>query len=293
MTLKFVETVVDYQITKASLAHTKIKNGLVVTVTSPRGGTGKTTTSLATATMLFKSSRQACSLGLIDQPLSVVVVDLDIFDAQLGYYFAKNSPTALNLVSSDIPLNAGEILDNLLYDKDAGIHVLLAPSYSTNSISKISPNVYHEIINHLKTMFDVIILDTAVQYTDPYIKDVALPDSDMILLMTQTNNSSILDVSKWLKQVSYNDSTEHVIKNKVQLVFSQTTNDFTANKDNCEKFFGLKMLVNIPYDAKAIKSMGISSDFKDLMIHPVMGPAYFKIAQKIMDQSNVQLAPLW
>lgn len=187
------------------------RRGRVISVTSAKGGSGKSTVAFSLAQEIGKSSRLAAERGNLDAGLDVCLVDMDVYDGQLGYVIGATSPTMLN-ISSEPSINQETVGKNLITNEDVEkqkkkkgdfieFSALLAPK-SPKSVENTPPGMWREVINVLTTMFDIVILDTSVMYfLDPIIYEVAYPESDEILYVTDLDIKSILDTTKWLNNV--------------------------------------------------------------------------------------------
>lgn len=187
------------------------RRGRVISVTSAKGGSGKSTVAFSLAQEIGKSSRLAAERGNLDAPLDVCLVDMDVYDGQLGFVIGASSPTMLN-IANEPSINQETVGKNLVTNEKVEekkkakgrwieFSALLAPK-SPKSVENTPPGMWREVINVLTTMFDIVILDTSVMYfLDPIIYEVAYPESDEILYVTDLDIKSILDTTKWLNNV--------------------------------------------------------------------------------------------
>lgn len=276
------------------------RDGLVVTVTSPTGGSGKSSTALLLGTTLAQASKKAHEAGLAERPLDVVIVDLDIFDSHIGFLLDQRTPTVINILISDTPHDPETIKSNLHYSAGMGIHTLLGP-VSITAAQFLSPVFYRDTIRTLKTMFDVVILDTSVNHYDDLIKTVALPEADAILLVTTLSNGSIDKIGRWIDvaKAPLSEWGYGVDLNKVGVVVNQAIQGVGvgvgANLISAAQ--GVPLLVAIPLDTAAVQAAGNATRLEDIVLHPTIGPAYFKLANKIVrgtallpliDDKNIQ-----
>ena len=276
------------------------RDGLVITVTSPTGGSGKSSTALLLGTTLAQASKKAHEAGLSERPLDVVIVDLDIFDSHLGFLLGQRTPTALNILLSETPDAPETIKSNLYYSAGMGIHALLGP-VTVQTAQFVSPAFYRDTIRTLKTMFDVVILDTSVNHYDDLIKTVALPEADAILLVTTLSNGSINAINRWIDAATapLSEWGYGVDLNKVGVVVNQAIQGVGAGvgANLISAAQGVPLLVAIPLDTAAVQAAGNATRLEDIVLHPTIGPAYFKLAAKIMrgtallpliDDKNIQ-----
>ncbi len=140
--------------------------GKIVTVTSTKGGVGKTITTLNLAGCYHK-------LGL-----KTLVIDLDLFGGAIGTYLnSTNDKTIFNLVL-DLAYNRYESLDNYLYQYNSNIYIISAPK-DPRSASKIDAKYIPIILNNAVYRFDVVLIDTTHLLDE--VNVTALDNSDSIL----------------------------------------------------------------------------------------------------------------
>lgn len=270
------------------------RNGLVITVTSPKGGSGKSSVALLTATELAKASQKAYEAGLAERPLDVVIVDLDTFDGQLGFVIGQMRPTALNVATSSTPNDPATIKSNLVYNERMGIHALLAPVRGKTA-TYTTPSFYRRTIRTLKTMFDVVILDTSVQYLDDLIKTVALPEADAILLVTTLDIKSVKGLARWMNVAiePVSEGGHGIDIHKVGVVVNGSVHGVgMGSQELVSAALGAPLLVAIPLDTLAVQAAGNANRLEDIIFHPTIGPAYFKLANRVVKPRGIKLLPV-
>lgn len=172
------------------------KKAHIITVTSTKGGAGKTTTAVGMATWLSGASKEAADQGLLKSELKVCVVDLDVYDGQIGTMIGKASPTMMQIAIIDDPTQQ-EINKYLIKDDRLGISVLLSPRLP-DSAKSITVQKYMDTITKLRYMFDVIILDTSINHTTDICTKVAYPMANNILFVTTLDRKAIIGMAKWI-----------------------------------------------------------------------------------------------
>ena len=172
------------------------KKAHIITVTSTKGGAGKTTTAVGMATWLSGASKEAAEQGLLKSELKVCVVDLDVYDGQIGTMIGKASPTMMQIAIIDDPTQQ-EINKYLIKDDRLGISVLLSPRLP-DSAKSITVQKYMDTITKLRYMFDVIILDTSINHTTDICTKVAYPMANNILFVTTLDRKAIIGMAKWI-----------------------------------------------------------------------------------------------
>lgn len=277
--------------------HSFTRNGKVITVTSPKGGSGKSTVALLVASYLALSSKKAYEAGDTEEPLRVCIVDLDTFDGQLGFVLNVDRPTALNIALSEKAFNEELIYSNLIYSERMGFHALLAPRRG-HTAQFTNPDFYYKVIRSLTQMFDVVVLDTSVQHYDALIKNVALPIADVILAITTLDIKAVKGLARWVKTAgeSKSEGGHGVDMGKVGMVVNGSIHGVGIGK---EELFaaaaGIEPLVSIPLDTKAVQTAGNAGRLEELLLsHVSISKAYQKLAMDLAHSilSNPPLRPL-
>lgn len=276
--------------------HPFTKRGAVVTVTSSKGGSGKSTVALLLGAQVALSSKKAYEQGLVKEPLRVCVIDLDTFDGQLGFVLSKYTPTALNVYMAEKIRDEELIWNNLIYSERMGIHALLAPVRGVTA-HYLDAAFYQDVITKMRSMFDLIILDTSVQHYDEIIDKVALPIADAILVVTTLDIKSVRGLARWMKTAeAKRKDGGHELNDmgKIGVVVNGSIHGVNMGEDQLtDAAMGSKLLVSIPLETMAVQSAGNAGRLEELILsHPTLGEAYFSLAEKITSSFNTTLVPL-
>lgn len=144
----------------------KRQKGRIITITSTKGGVGKTITTLNLAAIYHKLGKK------------VLVMDLDIYGGSVATYVdSKNEHTIFNFVD-DITNNRYKDINDYLYNYNENISILAAPK-DPRQANKIEPKYINIILSNVVNHFDVILIDTTHILND--INVVTLDSSDSIL----------------------------------------------------------------------------------------------------------------
>jgi MinD-like ATPase involved in chromosome partitioning or flagellar assembly len=263
------------------------KRGLIIASTSSKGGSGKTTVAMCTASMFYHSSRLATEQGLRDKPLSVCIVDMDTRDGQIGFLLGKTSPSALNVyLSPDKSVKA--IRELLVYDEKLGIHALLAPKRARTA-EYLTPEFYRDVIEKLATMFDVVVLDTSVNYLDPLLGQLVLPIADAILFVTNLSIGSVYGMTRWMDEVtaSVEDGGSGIPQSKIGIVVNQSLPGVGIDQELLQQAAsGAILLVAIPLDSQAVIAASNYNSLSDIVLkHPDISPSYYSLVEKLMREA--------
>lgn len=82
-----------------------------------------------------------------------------------------------------------------------GIDTLLAP-IRPRTADTVGPDFYRTIIRSLQRMYDVVVMDTGVQYLDPLIAQVALPEAEEIIFVTTLASTAVQGMARALREIT-------------------------------------------------------------------------------------------
>lgn len=171
----------------------KSKKGKIVTITSTKGGVGKTILSLNLAGVYS-------SLGY-----KVLIVDLDLYGGAIATYFnSNNDKTIYNLVE-DLTNNRYEKVEDYIYSYSNNIDIVSAPKdpRMANKIdSKYIPLLFRNVIYK----YDVVLVDTSHILNE--INIVTLDNSDSILYVFTNDTFDLKNTKSFIsimKDVGYDN----------------------------------------------------------------------------------------
>lgn len=179
----------------------KIKKGKVITITSSKGGIGKTIFTLNLAGIFHQLN------------MKTLIIDLDLYAGGVAVALnLKESKTIYNLVD-DILNNHYQEAYDYLSEYNENIYVLPACKDPRQG-SKIENRFIEQIINIYKSRFDVILIDTSHVLIDSNI--VALDSSDKILYMISNDPIDLANTKSMM--AIFND----VEKNNVKVLLNDS-----------------------------------------------------------------------
>jgi len=164
--------------------------GKIVTMYSPKGGTGCTTLAVNLAITL---NNEDTRVALVDGNLQFG--DVAVFLNEQG----KN--TIIDLAPRAEELDPEIVEDVMLKHAASGLHVLAAPSRPEYA-ERVSSSQFGRVLEYLRQMYAYVIVDTATLLTDATL--AAIDVSDLIVLVTTQDIPSIkncrlfLDLSQTL-----------------------------------------------------------------------------------------------
>jgi len=252
----------------------KVPGQATITVTSSKGGSGKSTASILLAGSIARASRNAGA------PLSVCLIDLDTRDGQVASLIGKFMPTALNIRVQPV-WDEERIRRNLVHADGLDIDTLLAP-IRPRTADTVGPDFYRTMIRSLQRMYDVIVMDTSVQYLDPLIAAVALPEADEILFVTTLASTAVQGMARALREITapIDESGLGIPREKIGIIVNQSVANVGMERDQVlAAGLGVPVVGVIPLATKDVLTATNLNRMYSLLDHPLIGPAYNELAQ--------------
>lgn len=225
------------------------KLGKVISVTSSKGGSGKSTIAVSLGSYIARSSLISKRQGLEQKALKVAIVDFDVRDGQIGFLTGFQKPTILKLVLLDEMTKDNVQETAAIYSDSLKCDLYLAPK-QPRSADDIAPQFFNELIQTLRAVYDYVILDTSVNYLDPLLEQVAYPSSDQIIFVTDLGVNSVFGMTRWIQEVTGMGSQSAgrgVSKNKIGVVVNKALNDVGMDIERIRhSSMGLPLLSVLP-----------------------------------------------
>lgn len=218
----------------------KINKGKVITITSSKGGVGKTIFALNLAGIYHKLNKKT------------LIIDLDLYAGGVAVSLnLRESKTIYNLVDDILNNHYHEAYDYLTkYNEN--IYVL--PSCKDpRQGGKIENRFIEQIINIYKSRFDVILIDTSHVLIDSNI--VALDNADTILYMISNDPVDLANTKSMM--AIFKD----IEKDNVKVLLN---NSFALNKEYFS-LFDIKNVIKHNVDYTLNKSFYIRNIDKYVM----------------------------
>jgi len=161
-----------------------LTRGKIVSVYSPKGGTGCTTISVNLA------------LALHNDDTRVVIVDSNLQYGDVAVFFneqGKNTIADLGPMADELD---PEIVDGVLIKHaNSGVAILASPSRPEHA-DKVNADQFLKIVDYLRQIYAYVVIDTS-----PYLSDVtiaAIDVSDVIVLVTTQDIPAIKNARLFL-----------------------------------------------------------------------------------------------
>lgn len=127
----------------------KIKKGKIITVTSMKGGVGKTLTVLQLAAILKKAQKR------------VLIMDLDLYNGDIAFALNLDVKGSIYNLCDDVANNRykGDSKENYVIKYDEYIDIITSPK-DPRQASKIDRKYLEVILRSFSHKYDVILIDT-------------------------------------------------------------------------------------------------------------------------------------
>ena len=212
----------------------KEREGKMLTYFSSKGGVGKSILSLNTAIAMSQEKNQ-----------KVLLLDLDLQFSDISILVNRyNDRTILDLVDEG-HLNSYEEIKPYLYEYNENLDMLFAPG-KPEAAEYISKNSIEKIMKSLKHKYDLIMVDTGINFNENTL--YVLDNADTILFVSTMEIASLKNTKLGLnvmESLGYD-------KNKVKLVINRFTTKYGVSKGDVEDVFKDTIYAMIPEDEKTV-----------------------------------------
>ena len=264
------------------LSRPKLPGQITITVTSSKGGSGKSTASILLAGSIARASADA------GRPLSVCLIDLDTRDGQVASLIGKFMPTALNIRVQPV-WDEERIRRNLVHADGLNIDTLLAP-IRPRTADTVGPDFYKTIVRSLQRMYDVVIMDTSVQYLEPLIGEVALGEADEILFVTTLASTAVQGMARALREITapLDESGLGIPREKIGIIVNQSVANVGMERDQVlAAGLGVPVVGVVPLATKDVLTATNLNRMYALLDHPLLGPAYNDLARACLPGRDI------
>jgi pilus assembly protein CpaE len=213
-----------------------IKTGKVITVYSPRGGSGNTMLAVNLA------------FGLHRGDTSVVLVDGDLQFGDVAVHAnTQIKNTILDLAPRVEELDP-EIVNEVLSTHPSGLKILNPPRLERAEL--VTGEQFQQLLRYLSTIFSLVIVDTPHRINET--TQAAFSASDLILLVSTIDIPSIARTRKFLESATaFNLDPEHI-----SLIVNQFDPRVGIGLDKLTQAFGKEPSAVVPFVyAEAVESI--------------------------------------
>lgn len=261
-----ISQLIDMNDQKNYQAKIKDSSGKVISVISPRGGSGKTSVALTLAAVLAEESNTR-----------VAVVDLDILDGQIGIVTGNFYPTMRNLHKQGLTEDTLE--KTLIYVDGLGVDVLLPPKRDINE-PIINEEFYMTVVELLKKKYDYVILDHGILHNYITVEQAKIM-ADLFLVVTGVSTSIKDSLERLTDELTHGENT--VAAEKIIVVMNKSIKDTIIKAGEIMRSVptGSMLLSPVPMRAKLFAEAANSQTIETVLTDPEIHEAISRIAKYV------------
>lgn len=229
----------------------------IITITSGKGGTGKTSTALNLGVALH-------SLGE-----EVIVVDANLTTPNIGLHLgAPIVPVSLNHI-----LMGKASLEEAVYEHESGTKIIPS-SLSVRELDKVKFRKLSDVTKKLRREKGYVILDSAAGLGEEAV--AAISAGDEVIIVTNPEMPSVTDALKTIKVA------ENLGKDMKGVIITKYTGDkYEMPLSGIKDLLEVPILGIIPEDKKMKEALALKNALVHVYPRSKAGRAYKKIAAKL------------
>ncbi len=190
-----------------------VTTGEIVTVFAAKGGCGKTTISTNLAASFARAGRRTCLL------------DLDLAFGDVAIAMALQPRRTIADVMGLSALDETAVRSLVTHHDDSGVDAILAP-VEPGTAEAISSTLIGDLLEVLKTMYDVIVVDTPPAFTEHVL--AAFDRTDHLVLLTTLDVPALKNLKltlETLEMLGYARERWHVVLNRADAKVGLSASD--------------------------------------------------------------------
>ena len=238
-------------------------NNKTICITGPPG-VGKTIISINLAKInIFQKNK-------------ILIIDSDFLNNSISTILGVKNSTSNNILENNIIKFNNSFLDYFNFIKINKKINLLVNNKKINKNNYYILNVFLENINHLKNIYDLIIIDTNCNEDLNNIKEI-IKISDKCLFISDTN---LLEINKSIKLLDKFINNINIEINKINLIFNKYNSESISFKLLKNIFNEFNIIGKINYSEKYNKLINKNNKYN--LINKKIRKEYLKINYKII-----------
>jgi pilus assembly protein CpaE len=216
------------------------RNGKVISIFGPKGGTGKTVVATNLAVLLAEAG------------VATVLLDASVrFGDCAAFLRVRPERTLFDLasVAGDVDESA---LNSVLATHSSGLKMLCAPNDPLDA-EKLDGDVITRVIRGMRKSFDVIVVDTATALDDFTL--AVLSTSDIAYLVTSLDLPAVKDAKLCLTTLE----RLRLGMDKVRIVLNRANSNVGFPADEVARALGTEVVAKLPSDVAVPRSVNSGS----------------------------------
>ncbi|MDX1523988.1 MAG: response regulator, partial [Anaerolineae bacterium] len=209
-------------------------DGKIISVFSAKGGVGCSTVAVNLAIAL-----QQIPVG------KVAIVDTSLQFGDIGVLLNLYASRTISDLAPHVDELDNELIEDVFIAHSSGVKALLAPPRPEEA-DTVTPKLISEILDHLRTMFDLIIIDTSSVLDDIVLS--VLDVSDKIIVITTPEIPSIKN-AKLLFEVTEALDYE---RDRILFVLNKTDKRINIRAEDIENNIKYPIVGQLPLDERSV-----------------------------------------
>ena len=237
-----------------------VTDGVVLAIASAKGGVGKTTTSI--------------NLGAALQALtgSVVVVEVDLAMANLLDFINIDYHPESDPSLHDVLADRSSVTD-AVYEAEGGFDVMPCGP-DIEGYASLEPRKLGRTVANLRSMYDVIILDTGAGLSYETLLPLGLADG--VILVSTPRLAAVRDTQKT------KNLTERVGGTVIGIVFTQSGTGSAPPPDRIADHMGVELFGHVPDDPNIPESQDAGMSVIAYDIATPAAEAYWSMGERVV-----------
>ncbi len=211
-----------------------LSQGKVITIYSPKGGTGCTTLAVNLAIALHNDETRA------------VVVDGNLQYGDVAVFINEQGKnTILDLAPRVDELDPEIVGDVMVKHAASGLHVLAAPTRPEQA-EKVSGDHFSKILRYLRRLYAYVVVDTTPLLTDVTLS--AIDESDIVVLVTTQDIPAIKNARLFLDLLT----TLGIDRERIVFTMNRYDKRIGITPEKVGENLKLEVAASIPLDERAV-----------------------------------------
>ncbi len=220
----------------APVLTSSVHKAQIVSFFSAKGGVGKSMLALNSSLIIHEKFNK-----------KVLLIDLDLQFGDIALMVNKQNEMTIKEMFDDSPITSIEDMKPYLFKYKENCDMLFAPK-DPESAEYISKEQIKSILEILKKHYDIIIIDTGVNYDEVTLNALDLSDQVIIVSSLEVTGLKNTKLSLRVMQSLNYDSS------KVKLLVNMAQDKFGVTKANVQKAFTFEVIGYIPEDIKLVRN---------------------------------------
>jgi MinD-like ATPase involved in chromosome partitioning or flagellar assembly len=237
--------------------------GMVVAVTSGKGGAGKTVT----------ASNVALALAL-DREARIALVDGDLQFGDVALLLRLDPAHTIADAASRLDELTDAALDEMLVSHESGVRVLAAPPVPTSAEAVPAKRIV-AVLERLRRRYDVVVVDTATVFDDDLI--TVLEAADEVLMVVDLDPPSVRNAGMALDALRASSFP----MDRLRLVVNRLNATAGLDPVPWAQSLGVPVAGSIPFDRLVAESVSAGTPVVALKARSRVAKAFRRLARTL------------